>query len=145
MPLLVEINRAEYEKLIKSGELSRDELATKLYTSRQSLGRWERSNGIKPYRKRAIRESFTMDVETYLELSEEGLTHEEKAKRLYISPATLSRWKKKNGITDYRSPEEYKALRNQGYRDYQIAQRWGITKNGLYRWKRAYNLVGYQP
>lgn len=90
--------------------------------------------------------AFDMPVEEYYRLrNEEGMTHHEIAKHLYVSPATLSRWKKRNGVTDLRKISDYKDLRKAKYRDFQIARHWNITTMALYLWKKSHGLVGYKP
>lgn len=81
-----------------------------------------------------------IELTEYKALKEQGYTHKEIAEKLFIGSATLSRWKKKNGITDYRSADEYIQLRNQGYRDHHIIARWNISPSALYQWKVANNI-----
>jgi hypothetical protein len=85
--------------------------------------------------------AFDMPVKEYYRLrDEEKLTHPEIAKSVFVSPATLSRWKKRKGITDFRSPGEYIRLRKEGYRDHNICAKWDITPSALYQWKVAHDI-----
>lgn len=86
------------------------------------------------------RPTIEIDVDEYNRLTEEGYTHKEKAEKLFVSTATLSRWKKKEGITDFRSVDDYIALRKQGYRDKHIIAKWNITFSALYQWKVKHNV-----
>lgn len=81
------------------------------------------------------RTTIEIDRTKYNRLFEEGYTHKEIAKKLFVSTATLSRWKKKHGITSFRSVDEYIALRKEGYRDMHITAKWNITYSALYQWK----------
>lgn len=73
--------------------------------------------------------------------TEERLSDKEIADSLFIGTATLSRWKKRVGVKAGRDPEDYLKLKNKGYRDWQIAQKWGIVPSALYLWKKAKGLV----
>lgn len=44
-------------------------------------------------------------IERYTELKNEGLRDDEIAKRLYVAPVTLKRWKKKHGIKGLKAPQ----------------------------------------
>lgn len=85
--------------------------------------------------------AFDMPVKEYYRLrDEEKLTHAEIAQAVFVSTATLSRWKKRRGITDFRSPEDYIRLRKEGYRDQHICAKWAITPSALYQWKIKYSI-----
>ena len=81
-----------------------------------------------------------IDRDAYERLYAEGYTHKEIAKRLYVGTATLSVWKRRQGISCYRSAADYIDLRRQGYRDKHIAARWCITPHALYQWKVKHNV-----
>lgn len=86
--------------------------------------------------------AFDMPVVEYYRLrDEEGLRHKQIAEHLFISTATLARWKRRNNVTDLRVAEDYYSLRNDGYRDMHIQAKWGITPSALYTWKIRHNIA----
>jgi uncharacterized protein YjcR len=70
----------------------------------------------------------------------ERMTDKEIADSLFISTATLSRWKRANGVKAERTAEDYIHLRKQGYADKHICVKWGISPSALYQWKISKNL-----
>lgn len=61
-------------------------------------------------------------------------------KHFHVSYASFNRWKRKYKIDPTRTTAEYLHLRALYYTDNEIAIIWGLSKSGLFMWKRRNNL-----
>ena len=81
------------------------------------------------------------DITKYFHLKRLNLSDKVIAEQHFmVSFASLNRWKKKYNINPRHTPEEYYHLKSLGHSEKEISVIWGMTKSGLYLWKRRNNL-----
>lgn len=141
------LNVDRYLSLVEEG-LSDYQIAEEIGVERDTIVKFKKRVGLfgKVNTKKGSKgkKLFTMDVEDYKNMIDNGYTINEIAHVKGVNPSTIYEWKKRENVKYYRINSDRYLVLSRSLTDNEIAEFWDINVKSLSAWKVRNGLKGYK-